>query len=205
MARVITDEIVEPVVGALRGAIDVEDGATDEQEISWDEPTLRKMADHAEANAELAARLHTLQDLPPGTLGHQYVEFYRRNGLQMPGDDPNSPTVFVAHDMNHVIAGYEPTGQGEIALGAMQLGIADNDAHWLQFLGNLGVHEAGYLRVGELVPKTASLTRAGAPEMLAQAFTRGAACTGDFTDIDHLALVEVPLADVREQFGVPPT
>jgi len=105
--------------------------------------------------------------------------------------------------MNHVIAGYEPTGQGEIALGAMQLAIADNDTHWLSFLGNLGVHEAGYLRVGSLVPKTASLARDGATAMLARAFARGAACTGDFTTIDHLALVERPLAEVRESFGVP--
>jgi hypothetical protein len=27
--------------------------------------------------------------------------------------------------------------------------------------------------------------------------------TGDFTTIDHLALVERPLAEVRERFGVP--
>ena len=143
-------------------------------------------------------------ELPEDTLGHQYLEFYRRNGIKLPGEDPNQPAVFVSHDMCHVIAGYEPTGQGEVALGAMQLAIDDTDVHWLAFLGNLSVHEAGFLGVGDLVPKQATLTREGAPEMLAQAFVRGAQCTGDFTTADHLALAATPIADVRAQFGVPP-
>jgi len=153
---------------------------------------------------ELAARLGALHDLPADTLGYQYVEFYRRNGITLPGDDPNMPAVFVAHDMCHVIAGYEPTGQGEIALGAFQLAVADNDTHWMQFLGNLAVHEAGFLRTETLVPKTGSLMREGATEMLAEALRRGSECTGDFTIADHLAIADVPLEDVRAQFGVPP-
>ena len=36
--------------------------------------------------------------------------------------------------MNHVITGYEPTGPGEIALGAFTLAMNDNDANWLQFV-----------------------------------------------------------------------
>jgi ubiquinone biosynthesis protein Coq4 len=155
-------------------------------------------------DAELGARLRALHDLPAGTLGHEYVEFYRRNGITLPGDDPNMPAVFVEHDMCHVIAGYEPTGQGEIALGAMQVALADTDAHWIGFIGNLAVHEAGFLSSPTLVAKTATLTRAGAPEMLARAMWRGAHCTGDFTTADHLAMVDVPLEEVRARFGVPP-
>jgi len=153
---------------------------------------------------ELAARLRAMHDLPEHTLGWEYVEFYRRNGLKLPGDDPSMPALFVAHDMCHVIGGYEPTGQGEIALGAMQLAIADTPAHWMGFLGNLAVHEAGFLGTDDLQPKTATLTRAGAPEMLAEGFRRGAACTGDFTTADHLAMAELPIAEVRAKFGVPP-
>ncbi|HEX6310672.1 MAG TPA: hypothetical protein VF152_03520 [Acidimicrobiia bacterium] len=48
----------------------------------------------------------------------------------------HSPAVFVAHDMCHVIGGYEPTGPGEIALGGMQLAVSDTDAHWIGFLGS---------------------------------------------------------------------
>ena len=56
------------------------------------------------ANTELAARLRELHDLPEDTLGYQYVEFYRRNGVEMPGDDANQPAVFVSHEMCCVIA-----------------------------------------------------------------------------------------------------
>jgi len=106
--------------------------------------------------------------------------------------------------MCHVIGGYEPTGQGEIALGAMQLAITDSPAHWMGFLGNLAVHEAGFLGTDDLAPKTATLTRAGAPEMLAEAMRRGSACTGDFTIADHLSMAELPIADVRARYGVLP-
>jgi hypothetical protein len=154
---------------------------------------------------ELAERLHALADLGPGTLGRAYVEFYERNGFDLPGIGTNMPAVFVSHDMTHVIGGYEPVAIDEIALGAMQLGMTDSDAHWFQFLGNLGVHEAGYLDGdGSLVPKEGCLSRPGAPDSVAHAFWRGAACTGDFSTVDHLALAHEPLADVRAAFGIPP-
>jgi hypothetical protein len=152
---------------------------------------------------ELAARLRAMHDLPEGTLRYEYVEFYRRNDLTLPGDDPNMPAVFVAHDMCHVIAGYEPTGPEEIALGAMQLGVVDSDAHWVQFLGNLAIHEAGYFNDESFVGKTATLQREGAAVLLAEALRRGSQCTGDFTSADHLALAATPLAEVRERYGVP--
>jgi hypothetical protein len=170
------------------------------------EPSLREQYPTSlEApDPELGDRLRALHDLPEHTLGWEYVEFYRRNGLELPGDDPNMPALFVAHDMCHVIGGYEPTGQGEIALGAMQLAVTDSPAHWMGFLGNLAVHEAGFLGADDLAPKTATLTRAGAPEMLAEAMRRGSACTGDFTTADHLSMAELPIADVRARFGVVP-
>jgi hypothetical protein len=153
---------------------------------------------------ELAGRLRALADAGPGTLGRAYVEFYERNGFDLPGIAPRLPAVFVSHDMCHVIGGYEPIAVDEIGLGAMQLGIADTDTHWLQFLGNLGVHEAGYLDgEGTLVPKQGALSRPGAPETLAHAFWRGARCTGDFTTVDHLAIAHEQLDDVRAGFGIP--
>jgi hypothetical protein len=80
----------------------------------------------------------------------------------LPGDDPHIPLTFVSHDMCHVIGGYEPVGIDEIALGGMQLAMTDTDTHWLQFLGNLGVHEAGYLGGPDLVAKKGTLARLGA-------------------------------------------
>jgi hypothetical protein len=157
-----------------------------------------------EPKPELAEQLRTLHDLPEGTLGYEYVEFYRQHDLTLPGDDPNLPAVFVAHDMCHVIAGYGPTGPEEIALGALQLAVSDSDAHWVQFLGNLAVHEAGFFNNDAFVGKTATLSREGAAGLLSEGLLRGSRCTGDFTAADHLALASTPLADVRAQFGVPP-
>ncbi len=153
---------------------------------------------------ELAERLSRLGDAGPDTLGAAYLDFYARNGFELPGIGMNMPAVFVSHDMCHVIAGYEPIAVDEIALGAMQLGMTDSDAHWLQFLGNLGVHEAGFLDGGgSLVPKEGGLSRPGAPGTIAHAMWRGAQCTTDFTTVDHLALADLPLADIRASFGIP--
>lgn len=152
---------------------------------------------------ELTARLLAFHDLPPGTLGREYVEFYRRNGLALPGQDVRMPAVYVSHDMCHVIAGYEPDGPGEIALGAMQLAVQDSDLHWMQFLGNLAVHEAGYVTT-TVADKGPALERPGAAGYVAQALRRGERCHGDFTRADHLALVERPLTEVRDRLGVAP-
>jgi hypothetical protein len=162
------------------------------------------LGDFAAPEPELAARLQAFHDLPVGTLGYEYVEFYRRNGLRLPGDDPHIPLTFVSHDMCHVIGGYEPVGIDEIALGGMQLAMADTDVHWLQLLGNLGVHEAGFLGAPDITPRLGTLGRPGAAATLAHAMVRGSECAGDFTTADHLAMADRPLAGVRAEFGVPP-
>ena len=169
------------------------------------EPTLRdKYLVLAEPDPELAPRLKTLHELPTGTLGYWYIEFYRRNRLVLPGDDTHLPAHYVSHDMNHVITGYEPTGPGEIALGAFTLAMKDNDANWLQFMTNLLIHEAGMLKHGEIMPKSESLERPGATDLLGEALARGARCVGDFSQIDHLAMATWPLEDVRSHFNVMP-
>jgi hypothetical protein len=150
---------------------------------------------------DLVSRLRALQTCPEGSLGRAYVAFYDTHGFPLPGEETSSAAMFVAHDMSHVIAGYAPTGVDEIALGAMQLGIADTDEHWVQLLGNLGVHEAGFVDKGAAL---AALSRPRAVETVAHAFDRGARCGADFTFADHLAMVDEPLELVRERFGVPP-
>jgi ubiquinone biosynthesis protein Coq4 len=168
------------------------------------EPSLReKYLRIEEPDLELAAKLVALHDLPEGTLGHAFVEFHTRNGLAMPGADIHTPAHYVSHDMNHVIAGYEPTGPGELALGAFTLAMCDNDANWIQFIASLAIHEAGIVQHGDIMPKAATLSRPGAADLLAEGLQRGAQCTSDFSQAEHLSMVDWPLADVRAHFGVP--
>ena len=131
------------------------------------------------------------------------MEFYRAQGLSLPGEDALHPRLFVAHDMNHVIAGYGTTGQEETALSAMILGLADTHAHWVLLLSSLSAYELALATSDAFVGKTGVLARDGAAALVADALERGASCTGDFSVIDHLALAHLPLAEVREQFGVP--
>jgi hypothetical protein len=169
------------------------------------EPSLRgRYLRIDEPDLDLAQRLEALHDLPKGTLGWHYIEFYRRNDITVPGKDTHTPAHYVSHDMNHVISGYEPTGPGEIALGAFTLAMNDNDANWLQFVANLVIHEAGLLHHGAIEPKASTMTRAGATDLVGEAFQRGARCSQDFSQAEHLSMADWPLESVRAHYGVVP-
>ncbi len=152
----------------------------------------------------LAERLRSLHDLPVGSLGHAYLEFYRRNDITLPGDDIHLPAHYVNHDMNHVITGYEPTAPGEIARSAFLWAADDSRRNWLEFLITMSIHETGVLNHGAIRAKVATLDRQGVPELFGEGLERGSQCTVDLSQIDHLALVEMPLDQVRAQFNVVP-
>ena len=155
--------------------------------------------DHA-----LAERLRALHDLPENTLGYQYLEFYRRNNIELPGDDTNLPAHYVNHDMNHVITGYEPTAPGEIARSGFLLATNDSRHNWLEFLLTMSIHESGVLNHGDIRAKVATLDRNGVPEFLGEGLERGAKCTVDLSQVDHLAIAHLPLEQVRAHFSVVP-
>lgn len=152
----------------------------------------------------LARRLRSLHDLPEGTLGHAYVEFYRRNNIALPGDDIHLPAHYVNHDMNHVITGYEPTAPEEIARSGFIWSANGSRHNWLELLMTLSIHESGVLTHGEIRAKVATLDRPGVPRLFAEALDRGSHCTVDLSHVDHLAIAHVPLEDVRLQFNVVP-
>jgi hypothetical protein len=155
--------------------------------------------DHA-----LAERLKVLHDLPEDTLGYQYLEFYRRNNIELPGDDIHLPAHYVNHDMNHVITGYEPTAPGEVARSGFLLATNDSRHNWLEFLLTMSIHESGVLNHGDIRAKVATLQRAGVPDFLGEGLARGAKCTVDLSQVDHLSIAHLPLEQVRERFSVVP-
>jgi hypothetical protein len=170
------------------------------------EPQLRTstMRDDA-TDPELVARIMAFERLPEDTLGFALTRFYADHGLDVPGATSSTFNyIFVAHDMNHVIAGYDPIAAGEMALGAFQMGMNDSEVSWILCLTNLAIHEAGVIQLGDIAPKHATLSRPGVADMFARAMARGVATTGDFAAADHLALADRPLEEVRATYGVPP-
>jgi hypothetical protein len=157
-----------------------------------------------EPDPALAERLRKLRDLPEDTLGYQYLEFYRRNNIELPGDDIDLPAHYVNHDMNHVITGYEPTAPGEIARSGFLLATNDSPHNWLEFLLTMSIHESGVLNHGAIRAKVATLNREGVPEFLGEGLKRGTQCTVDLSQVDHLAIAHLPLEQVREDFSIAP-
>lgn len=153
---------------------------------------------------ELAAMLRGMGELPRGTLGREYLEFYMAYKFQLPGEGVVNPAFFVAHDMTHLIAGFGPTGPEEVALSAMQLAMSDSDEHWLLFLASLAAYEVGISSgTTDFEGKDGILAREGAPELIFEGFERGAQCSGDFSIADHLSMAHLPIAQIREMYSVP--
>ena len=166
------------------------------------EPSLGAPTDAPEP--DLVARLRAFADLPEGSLGRSYFDFYEATGLGLPGEVGSVLNhFFVAHDMTHVIAGISTTAAGEVALSAFQMGMDDNPTNTGALLASLIAHEAGFGTPGTFDLESETLADSGAMTLLVDELARGSSCTGDFSLVDHLAIAEVPLAEVRERFGVP--
>ena len=164
-------------------------------------------------------RLENFDSMPQGSLGKCFAEFYKRNRLNIPTRQTVNPGYYVWHDMGHVITGYEATSIGEVSLGAFKLALHDSDANWMASLTNFMIHEAGLFKPGahvQYVPQGGSgdpygtdstkgvMEQPDAPDFLAEALHRGSTCTGDFTSLDHLAIADVPLIEIRSQYNVLP-
>jgi hypothetical protein len=180
----------------------------------------RQPQDASHLDHDFFAAIGELAGMPAGSLGRAFCEFYARNGMTMPSRDTPNPAYYIGHDMNHVIAGYEPTGPGEVALGAFKLALNNSEANWMASLTNLLIHEVGLFMHGsseQFVPyggggepyhglngRRGVLDLPGAPELFAEGLVRGASCSGDFSTIDHLAIAAEPLVEIRRRFHVLP-
>ena len=158
-------------------------------------PAVELPADGADG---LAARLDALAACPEGTVGRAFHDFYARHGYAWPLDDPS----MVTHDFSHVLAGYEPTPDGEVALQAMLVSATDGERHYSGLLASLLLFEVGMLPFNDLVPKEAVLARPGAAELIGVALARGVRCGVDFADLDHLSLTHRGLVELRAELRI---
>lgn len=154
------------------------------------------------ASPELVARVLALRDLPRGTLGREYVEFYRVNGFALPGEEPGVPGFFLGHDMCHLIAGCGPQAHEEIALGAFLLAAHEDDVHWAYLLGVLAIFEYGAYAPSGFEAKVGTLGRPGAMGVVLDAMLRGQQCYVDLLAVDHLAMAHLPIAEIRRRFNI---
>lgn len=152
----------------------------------------------------LSAELRALRDLPRGTLGREYIEFYLVNGFDIPGEGVANPAFFVQHDMSHLLAGLGPSAPGELALSAFQVGMLANDAHWMQFVTGLAAYELGLLSTEDFDAKSRVLARDGAIDLLLESFDRGTRCTQNYNELSLLSLADRPIDELRTRFGIEP-
>ena len=134
-------------------------------------------------------------DLPPGTLGHEYVDFD-------PAQRPRAP------GRRSVVTGSVRRGRHAPCHRRLRTDRPGrdrgrrHDGDRRHRHPRIAAHRQPRRARGR-VPrrarrrKEATLARPGAAATLADAIRRGEQCTGDFTTADHLAMVGRPLADVR--------
>jgi hypothetical protein len=143
-------------------------------DVSIDEWILPYRGDRT--NRALAARYHALGELPSGTLGRTFFEFYRTNQFAFPGEPDGLNERFAApHDTTHVLSGYDTTPQGELLVSTFTAGMHPREpmsGHILPVIvsWHLGI---------ELAKTPGSITGQLDPEKFWLAWERGAEVTTD--------------------------
>ncbi len=149
-------------------------------------------------DAELAQRYEALRDLPDGSFGRAFTDFYDTNGFVFPGTDTALQEQFATpHDSAHVLSGYDTTPQGELLVSTFTSTMHQEEpiaGHVLPVI--LSWHVG--IKFNDVAGST---TGSLDPEKLWVAWRRGADCTIDTfgRDWDFWSQVERPLAELREE------
>ncbi len=149
---------------------------------------------------ELAWRFRQLGLLPQGALGRVFWEHCTRRQFSFPGEAGAIPLRLVFHDFGHVLAGYDTTPAGEIQQGAFQAGFVRNDG--FMFLLFVILHFHWGVKITPIADASEGLFDI---PLVMHALQRGAACKVDLSDHwNFWDVVEVPLEEVRERYGISP-
>jgi hypothetical protein len=149
----------------------------------------------------MAAKYHGLKEYAEGTLGRAYYDFITGNEFQFPGEKGSPPEVIILHDLTHVLGGYGTDSASEIQVTAFHAGYRKkNPFTWILFSMmqfNMGIRMTPIAESDEL--------QFDPPKVL-DALRRGAAMNADLTDgtWDFRADMKLPIAEVRNKFGIPP-
>lgn len=166
-----------------------------------DEWILPYRGDHADP--KLADRYRALGELPIGTLGRTFFEFYRVNRFAFPGEPQGLNERFAArHDTTHVLSGYNTSPQGELLVSTFTAGMHPQEPMSGHILPVIMSWHMGI----ELVHLAGSSTGHLDPEKFWLAWERGTEVTTDvFADTwDLWSVAAEPLDDLRDAYHVPP-
>ena len=156
---------------------------------------------HLDGDKELLARYERYQELGDGVFGKVMTDYYRDNHFALPGTRGAvfSNTLRV-HDMHHVLAGYPTTPLGETCVIAFDAGMMDGD------LGKALIGYVAQFQVGIQFDRgLGAFKNEIDPDRVIRAYERGGNCTVNYETFgfDFDALLEEPLADIRERFNLP--
>jgi ubiquinone biosynthesis protein Coq4 len=106
--------------------------------------------------------------------------------------------VLGAHDLNHVLAGYPTTAEGEVYVALFTA--ANSVDAGLDYLAAVLVQWHHDVKIGVFDPSRSDLQ----PDLLAEAVRRGATTATDLsgTDFAWRDLLHLPLSEARESIGV---
>lgn len=148
----------------------------------------------------LAARVEAMATCAPGTLGGSFHDFVTRHGFSY----PEAHLSLIGHDFAHVLAGYEPVPEGELALQALLVAGAGGAQHASGLMASLLLFEVGLLPFPDIEPKQAVLDRPGATVLFVDGLERGITLEVDLQELDHFALADRDLVELRAELGVSP-
>jgi hypothetical protein len=151
---------------------------------------------------KMVARFARLEGAPEGSLGHALWAHCTQRGFRLPGERGGIPERGLFHDVGHILAGYDTDSAGEIRQSAFQAGYMRKDGFGFLLLGIVHWHMGI-----KVTPVAEGVTGYFDVESVMTALARGAACKVDLSDgdqFDFWGLAQLPVAEVREQLGVPP-
>jgi ubiquinone biosynthesis protein Coq4 len=206
-------DLVEEYVGALGVdepmlilARDAIQGEVEKVAADWSRLTAPPSGERAKAeqDRDYGAKLRALEKCPPLSLGRTYFQYYQQFNSPFPGEDGGPHASVASHDFDHVITGYDTDPPGELALQAMLLASNGFHDHFSSLVASLLLYETASLPFLTIIPKEAVLDRDGAMDLLANGFLRGQRTTVDCRSLDHMAIVDRPLAEIRSECGIEP-
>ena len=154
-------------------------------------------------DAALLQRFEDLAHLADGTLGREFLRWYRDHDFALPGaPDALNAEFVVPHDSLHLLSGYSTSPQGELLVSTFTAGTLGGDAFGAHILPVMFSFHLGI----QLNPLAGAYRGSLEPEKFWIAWDRGRATTVDCFDPawDFWRDAPVPLEQLRRRYTIPP-